>query len=165
MILNEICEIINGKNFSNFSKEKTSQMQVPIIGIGGIVGYTDKSAIDNDVIAIGVRGTIGKARICHPPCAISGTQIYLIPDTSKIDFFYLYGLLKELDYTPFTLRSTRTAMDVQMFERLKISDYPLPQQSEMGLKYFIMETYAEQSERHIEGLKRFKQVMLDMMFV
>ena len=152
MILSDVCEIKRGKDFKNFSKEKTEQLQVPIMGIGGIVGYTDKCMIDRPVIAISIHGGVGKVKIYQPPCAISDNHAYLIPDPEKVDFLYLYAYLKEFDYTRFTIKSLILNLDVQAFKKLQIPDLPPERQKIMGLKYHMRET-----------LKILKNVMLDPM--
>ena len=90
MKLKEIVEICYGKNQKQVEVEKSD---IPILGTGGIIGYSSKPLYDKESVLIGRKGTIGMPFYVNKPFWTIDTLFYTKINTNIIIPKYLYYLL------------------------------------------------------------------------
>ncbi len=90
MKLKDVVEICYGKNQKQVEVEKSN---IPILGTGGIIGYSSKSLYDKESVLIGRKGTIGMPFYINKPFWTIDTLFYTKIDTSIVIPKYLYYLL------------------------------------------------------------------------
>ncbi|HSK73940.1 MAG TPA: restriction endonuclease subunit S, partial [Pyrinomonadaceae bacterium] len=83
----EIAKVCYGK-----AKPKI-QGEIPVIGSGGIYGFTEKPLVDYETIVIGRKGSAGATYYCEKPSYPSDTTFYL-EWKRKVDVPFVYNFLK-----------------------------------------------------------------------
>jgi len=103
MRLDEICKSITagGDKPSDFSKEKTTAKQIPVIANGvtncGIIGYTSKARVMEKSITVSGRGTIGYACVRNEPYCPVVRLLILVPLQLVDNDFLQYALTALLE--------------------------------------------------------------------
>lgn len=92
--LGDVITIGSGKSLSNFSKFKINHHLNPVVGAGGINGYTDEFNFDEDIIVIGRVGTHGKVQRFHQKCWATDNTLVIIPKYYE----YTYQFLQSVNY-------------------------------------------------------------------
>lgn len=90
MKLKEIVEICYGKNQKQVEVEKSD---IPILGTGGIIGYSSKPLYDKESVLIGRKGTIGMPFYVNKPFWTIDTLFYTKINTNIVIPKFLYYLL------------------------------------------------------------------------
>ena len=90
MKLKEIVEICYGKNQKQVEVEKSD---IPILGTGGVIGYSSMSLYDKESVLIGRKGTIGMPFYVNKPFWTIDTLFYTKINTNIVIPKYLYYLL------------------------------------------------------------------------
>lgn len=122
--LSDFLEIKNGK-----SKPKDVGI-IPIYGGNGILGYSNKSNIDKDVLIIGRVGAYcGAVYFENKPVWISDNAIYTFPKYDD-NLKYIYYLLKHIDLNQFAGGSSQPLLTQDTLNRIEVKlPNPLEQQS------------------------------------
>ena len=130
----EICEVSAGGDApkEHFSKEKSDQYKVPIIGngcgINALYGYTDVARVDKPAVTVAARGTIGYAKYRDYPYFPIVRLITLIPrDDKQLNAKYLYYSLEGRHYKVPT--SGIPQLTVPVIKKEKVSIPPLDVQN------------------------------------
>ena len=130
----EICEVSAGGDApkEHFSKEKSDQYKVPIIGngcgINALYGYTDVARVDKPAVTVAARGTIGYAEYRDYPYFPIIRLITLIPrDDKQLNAKYLYYSLEGRHYKVPT--SGIPQLTVPVIKKEKVSIPPLDVQN------------------------------------
>ena len=89
VMLKEIADITSGKRPGAISKERSKGHHVPIIGGGGVSGYTDQMLFDEPLLITGRVGTLGKLHVTDGPVWPSDNALILRPKTQIVSFDYL----------------------------------------------------------------------------
>ena len=87
--LDEIATISSGKRPAKVSKQPTEECAVPVIGGGGISGYTNRALWEEDVLITGRVGTLGKLFATSYPCWPSDNTLVIHMSEANIDGAYL----------------------------------------------------------------------------
>ena len=101
--LKSVCkEIVSGGDKpKNFSKERTSSLQVPVYANGvvndGLQGFTDNAVINEPCVTISARGTLGFCAYHENPFVPIVRLIVATPN-EKVDIKYLYYALSKVNF-------------------------------------------------------------------
>lgn len=101
--LKSVCkEIVSGGDKpKNFSKERTSLLQVPVYANGvvndGLQGFTDNAVINEPCVTISARGTLGFCAYHENPFVPIVRLIVATPN-EKVDIKYLYYALSKVNF-------------------------------------------------------------------
>lgn len=90
MKLKEIVKICYGKSQKQVEIEKSD---IPILGTGGIIGYSSKSLYNDESVLIGRKGTIGMPFYINKPFRTIDTLFYTKINKNIVLPKYLYYLL------------------------------------------------------------------------
>ncbi len=102
--LGEICDIVNG------SKVLTKTGHIPVVGSGGVFGYTSISKTTEHSIALPRKGTMIIQYYPNPVWNVDTTYLATNTDKDKVDIKYLYYRLLNSDWKGLISGSTRPAM-------------------------------------------------------
>ena len=95
--LAEIATITSGKRPALVEKEPTESLRVPVIGGGGVSGFTDKALYEGNILVTGRVGTLGKLFSPDGPCWPSDNTLVIFPKDSRTDFRFLrYALQAQI---------------------------------------------------------------------
>lgn len=96
---------------------------VPVVGSGGVYGWTSKALVDFPTLVIGRKGTAGMVWLQERQCWPSDTTFYLEWKTDEIDYRFLYHSLQE---RPLSGEHARTTMPSLLRSDLEAYTFPLP---------------------------------------
>lgn len=91
---------------------------VPIIGTGGVVGWTDQKTDDGPAIIIGRKGTIDKPQLVDGPFWAIDTAYFCKPNASH-DLVWLFYNLQSLDFRALKKRPASPASRVKRYIRCR----------------------------------------------
>jgi len=92
--LKEICSFEYGKGLPENDRKPGPY---PVLGSNGIAGYHNNSFVKGPVIVIGRKGSAGEVVWEDRDCCPIDTTFYVKHDESKIEYKYLYYVLKMLN--------------------------------------------------------------------
>lgn len=92
--LRELTEIIYGASPKGIEDENGTN---PIIGTGGVVGFTNQSTYDQPSIVIGRKGTIDRPQLVTGPFWAIDTTYYCKP-RSRCDLHWLYHSFNDINF-------------------------------------------------------------------
>ena len=92
--LEKVAVITSGKRPSIVSKERTPSLSIPVIGGGGISGFTDAALYEGSVLITGRVGTLGKLFVSNEPCWPSDNALVIRPSSSATDTQFLQYALQ-----------------------------------------------------------------------
>ncbi|AXQ95507.1 restriction endonuclease subunit S [Cereibacter azotoformans] len=87
--LSVIANISSGKRPTVISKDLTKECFVPVIGGGGVSGFTDRAIEPKGVLITGRVGTLGKLHVADQPCWPSDNALVLRPILNAVDAGFL----------------------------------------------------------------------------
>src|SRR5579883_1763511 len=90
--LGELASVLYGKS------RPANKGEIPVIGSGGIYGYTSESLVNDETLIIGRKGAAGCVYYSAEPCYPSDTAFYLVwKQKICVPFLYYSLLFKGLD--------------------------------------------------------------------
>ena len=117
MKLKEIVEICYGKN----QKEvETNYSEIPILGTGGIIGYSQRPLYDKESVLIGRKGTLNKPSFISKPFWTIDTLFYTKINSNIVIPKYLYYLLSTINFSRYSegaavpSLTTKTLYDIDL---------------------------------------------------
>lgn len=93
--LDDIVKISSGKGISEFVNFATELNKYPLLGAGGVNGYTKEYNFDKNILVIGRVGTHGKIQRLKTKCWASDNTLIIIPNYYE----YVYQFLGKINYT------------------------------------------------------------------
>lgn len=122
----EFLEIKNGK-----TKPKEIG-DIPIYGGNGILGFTNKSNVNKDVLIIGRVGAYcGTVYFEDKPVWISDNALYTFPKKED-NLKFIYYLLKQLDLNQFASGSSQPLLTQDTLNRIEVTFPPLQEQKSIA---------------------------------
>lgn len=80
-----IAKITSGKRPIAISKERIASFTIPVVGGGGISGFTTEALYDGEVLVTGRVGTLGKLFALSEPCWPSDNALVVRPSSTLTD--------------------------------------------------------------------------------
>ncbi|GAB4481021.1 MAG: restriction endonuclease subunit S [Anaerolineales bacterium] len=155
--LGEVAEIRYGK-----AKPKNFGT-VPVIGSGGIYGWTDKPLIDFSSLIVGRKGTTGQVWLTQEPCWPSDTTFYL-RWKQEVDVRFVYGYFL---LNPLSGEHAKTTLPSLQRPDLENFPIPLPPLSEQRAIAHVLRTVQqakEAGERVVAALRELKKSLMRHLF-
>jgi len=145
------------------AKPKT-EGNIPVVGSGGIYGWTKEPLIYKPTIVIGRKGTAGNVYLMSRPCWPCDTTFYLDFTTNDINpkfLFYLMNLKK--------LSGEHAKTTLPSLQRTDLENYlfPLPPKVEQQKIAFILskiQATIQQQDKIIEATKNLKKSLMHKLF-
>ncbi|MBI2185132.1 MAG: restriction endonuclease subunit S [Thaumarchaeota archaeon] len=141
-----------------------SEGKIPVIGSGGIYGWTDKPLVRKTTVIVGRKGTAGYAQLLLEPCWPSDTTFYLEFDGEELipEFlFYFMGVKK--------LSGEHAKTTLPSLQRRDLENYlfPLPPKAEQRKIVFTLskiQQAIEQQDKIIETTRNLKKSLMRKLF-
>ena len=125
MKLKEILELKYGKS----QKKITSNNgRYPIIGTGGILGYSNVFLYNKPSVIIGRKGSINNKMYIDFPFWVVDTTFYTIIDTKKIIPRWFYYYISTIDLNKYNEGTTIPSLTIKTLYELDIPYFPLEEQ-------------------------------------
>lgn len=117
--ISDLALVTSGKRPGERSTDKTSELQVPLFGGGGIMAYVREPLYSQPILITGRVGTIGQVFRIPYPCWASDNTLVLHAKTSD-QFEYVYFHLLGVDFDGITRGSTQPLVTQSDIQGLKI---------------------------------------------
>jgi len=155
--LGEVATVKYGK-----ARPKT-QGNVPVIGSGGIYGWTATSLVDFPTLVIGRKGTAGEVWLVECPCWPSDTTFYL--DWKKrVNVRFLFNYLHSNKPSGEHAKTTLPSLQRHDVEALLIPFPPLLEQGEICLILRAVDKKLQAEEARKQALEElFKTLLYNLM--
>lgn len=123
--LKEILEICYGKNQSNV---EVSYSDIPILGTGGVIGYSSKAIYEDESVLIGRKGTINKPFYVNKPFWTIDTLFYTKINKSIVIPKYLYYYLYKMDFSSYAEGAAVPSLTTKTLYDIDINLHSLDEQ-------------------------------------
>lgn len=149
--LSDFLDIKNGK-----SKPKEIG-NIPIYGGNGILGYSNKSNVDKEVLIIGRVGAYcGSVFFETKPVWISDNALYTFPKNDD-DLKYVYYLLKHIDLNQFAGGSSQPLLTQDTLNRIEVK---LPKSTEQQSIASILSAIDDKIENNLAINKTLEEMAM-----
>ena len=124
--LQELVTIKYGKNQKNVQDDKRGMY--PILGTGGLMGYSTEPLYSKPSVLIGRKGSISKVKYVDEPFWTVDTLFYTIVNDSIVYPKYLYYLMSMTDFNQYNEGTTIPSLRTDTLNRLEFGIPPLKEQ-------------------------------------
>ena len=152
---------------SNLSINKLEENigEYPLYGAEGIIKYVDFYEMKSPYISIIKDGAgVGRLNLCNEFSSALGTLQCLIPN-QDININFLYFYLKTLNFNKYIVGSTIPHIYFKDYSKERITVPSLKRQQDIGNYFSLYEKKNNMIKEEIEILNKFKQGLLQKMFV
>jgi len=165
--LDEIAIISSGKRPAKVSKQPTEECTVPIIGGGGVSGYTNRALFEEGVLITGRVGTLGKLFSPSYPCWPSDNTLVIHISEANVDGTYLrYAVELSIPQVAAMNRGAANPLITQGdIGRLNIPLPPPPEQRAIAHILGTLDDKIELNRRMNETLEAMAQALFKSWFV
>lgn len=155
MKLKEILELKYGKS----QKKITSKNgRYPIIGTGGILGYSNVFLYNKPSVIIGRKGSINNKMYIDFPFWVVDTTFYTIIDTKKVIPRWFYYYISTIDLNKYNEGTTIPSLTIKTLYELDIPYFPLEEQQHIVDIIGSIDDKIENNNKFIDKL----YIFLDM---
>jgi type I restriction enzyme, S subunit len=158
------CSILDLANVK-YGKAKPKDLGViPVIGSGGVYGFTIAPSITFPTIVIGRKGTAGMAWLCKDPCWPSDTTFYLDWKERPFDIRFIYHCLQHRPLSGQHSKTTIPSLQKSDLENYVIPFPPPPEQQVIAQVLRTVQRAKEATEKVIAAAKQLKQSLMRHLF-
>ena len=125
MKLKEILELKYGKSQKKIT---STNGRYPIIGTGGILGYSNVFLYNKPSVIIGRKGSINNKMYIDFPFWVVDTTFYTIIDTKKVIPRWFYYYISTIDLNKYNEGTTIPSLTIKTLYELDIPYFPLEEQ-------------------------------------
>jgi type I restriction enzyme S subunit len=158
--LGEIARVKYGK-----AKPTDEHGNIPVIGSGGIYGWTTEAVVDFPTLIIGRKGAAGQVWLSESPSWPSDTTFYLEwKSNSTIDIRFLYGWFLLNPLSGEHAKTTIPSLQRPDLENSLVPLPPLPEQRAIAHVLRTVQRAKEATERVIAALRELKKSLMRYLF-
>jgi type I restriction enzyme S subunit len=148
----------SGKNITADRRHETGS--VPILGANGIIGRTNESLLDVDLITVGRVGACGETHRSMGPVWVSDNALIAIPNESII-YDYLYYQLSTFDYKKIISGTTQPLITQTKLKSQTLHLPPIDEQRRIVNVLLSVDNYINALEQQIVMVLRTKSSLLE----
>jgi type I restriction enzyme S subunit len=154
--INEVVKICHGKDQKSITSENG---MFPILGSGGVIGFTNAYLYDKPSVLIGRKGTIDKPRYIDKPFWTVDTLFYTVP-ISEINLYFLYCLFQNIDWYKYNEASGVPSLNANSIGKITVYLPPILEQEAITVTLSEMDKSIYQSEIQLDKMNDMKQGMM-----
>ncbi len=158
--LGEIARVKYGK-----AKPTNEHGNIPVIGSGGIYGWTTEAVVDFPTLIIGRKGAAGQVWLSESPSWPSDTTFYLEwKSYTTVDVQFIYGWFLLNPLSGEHAKTTIPSLQRPDLENFLIPLPPLPEQRAIAHVLRTVQRAKEATEGVIAALKELKKSLMQHLF-
>ena len=151
--LGEILKVKHGKSQKDV---EVIDGKYPILGTGGLMGFTNSYLYNKESVLIGRKGTIDKPRFMNTPFWTVDTLFYTEIDTQILPKFIYYNFLL-IDWYSYNEASGVPSLNAKTIEKIELALPPLPEQKRIAAALSDMDSLLNNLEELIAKKRSLKQ--------
>lgn len=155
--LGDILEVSYGRNQRNVETEISD---IPILGTGGIIGYSTEALYDKPSVLIGRKGTIDKPQYMDQPFWTIDTLFYTKINEVKAIPKFLYFLFNSINWKAYNEATGVPSLSVRNISRIKVK---LPTTEEQKKITNILEEITNKTNQENEKNAKLKKIKQGLM--
>ena len=152
MKLKEILELKYGKSQKKIT---STNGRYPIIGTGGILGYSNVFLYNKPSVIIGRKGSINNKMYIDFPFWVVDTTFYTIIDTKKVIPRWFYYYISTIDLNKYNEGTTIPSLTIKTLYELDIPYFPLEEQQHIVDIIGSIDDKIENNNKIIKKLEEF----------
>ncbi|MGV3009797.1 restriction endonuclease subunit S [Streptococcus thoraltensis] len=158
--LKDILVIKNGSKY-----DMLHSGEVPVYGSGGIITYVNDFLYDGDSILLPRKGTLDNIIFSKGKIWTVDTMYHTVIDDTKICPYFLYQMLKSLDFSQLYTGSTIPSMTSSAYYGITIPKIPLPTQQKIASLLSSLDEKIALNNRINKELEQMAKELYDYWFV
>lgn len=148
-----------------YGKAKPKNLgNVPVVGSGGVYGFTTSALVDFPTIVIGRKGTAGMAWLIEEPCWPSDTTFYLNWTSQQLETRFIFHCLQHRPLSGEHAKTTLPSLQKADLEKYMVPFPPLPEQHAIAHILRTVQQAREATEKVIDATKQLKQSLMRHLF-
>lgn len=158
--LGNLADIASGKRPATVTKRPTADTNIPVVGGGGVSGYTDAALYSSGALVTGRVGTLGQLHVMHGPCWPSDNALVIVPKPGVDQVFLRYAVAAEISNAAEMNRGAANPLITQSdLKRLPVPDCSVDAQVAVGKLIRTLEERIELNKRMNETLELIAQAI------
>jgi type I restriction enzyme S subunit len=154
--LKDLCEIIYGKSPIGIL---SNEGKVPVIGTGGVTGYTDQIMFDKPIVVLGRKGTIDRPALTNGSSWVIDTAYGVVPKQG-VDLNWLYFLFRSMNLAALSESSGLPSLGRERVYKLTVDTPTLERQEKIGLALATLTHEMQLLKNQTSAYKRQREGIL-----
>lgn len=155
--LSDVLTVGYGKNQKDVEVPKS---EIPILGTGGIIGWSNKALYDRPSVLIGRKGTIDKPRYIDTPFWTIDTLFYTDIDNKLTTPKFIYYLFQTIDWYKYNEATGVPSLSASNISKITFASPILEEQQKIAS---ILSTVDEQIEAYEEEKAKYEELKKGLM--
>jgi type I restriction enzyme S subunit len=140
-----------------------SQGSIPVIGSGGVYGYSETPLVDFPTIIVGRKGTAGQVWLAEQPSWPSDTTFYL-EWRAEVDIGFVFNYLRLNKPSGEHAKTTLPSLQKHDLDQMKLPLPPLPEQRAIAHVLSTIQRAIEATDRVIAATQKLKRSLMHHLF-
>ncbi|WP_082090284.1 restriction endonuclease subunit S [Bacillus thermotolerans] len=158
--LGEVLKIGYGKNQRNVEVEKSD---IPILGTGGIIGWSRTPLFEKPSVLIGRKGTIDKPMYIEKPFWTIDTLFYTDINIEKAIPKFIYYLFQTINWYKYNEATGVPSLSATNISKIKYSLPPISEQQKIAEILSTVDEQIENTDQLIAKTKELKKGLMQQL--
>ena len=158
--LGDIAEIASGKRPLVVFKRPQAGASIPVVGGGGVSGFTNAALYECGALITGRVGTLGQLHNIRGPCWPSDNALVILPKPGVGEIFLRYSVAAEIANAAGMNRGAANPLITQTdLKRLPVPDCSIETQAKLGEILGLLESRVELNHQINKSLELMAQAI------
>lgn len=155
--LKDVLTVMYGKNQSTVEVDNSD---IPILGTGGIIGWSKKPLFNKESVLIGRKGTIDKPIYINIPFWTIDTLFYTDINIEKANIKFIYYLFQSIDWYKYNEATGVPSLSAKNISNILFACPTLHEQQKIAEILSTIDEQIEQTDKLIEKTKELKKGLM-----
>ncbi|QWC25106.1 restriction endonuclease subunit S (plasmid) [Bacillus haikouensis] len=160
--LGDLLKVGYGKNQKNVLVESS---EIPILGTGGIIGWSNKSLFNKPSVLIGRKGTIDRPIYIETPFWTIDTLFYTDIDTSKANVKFIYFLFQSINWYKYNEATGVPSLSASNISKIKVAIPNVKEQQKIAEILSTVDETIETTDQLLEKTKELKKGLMQQLLM
>lgn len=158
--LGDLLKVGYGKNQKNVLVESS---EIPILGTGGIIGWSNKPLFNKPSVLIGRKGTIDRPIYIETPFWTIDTLFYTDIDTSKANVKFIYFLFQSINWYKYNEATGVPSLSASNISKIKVATPNVKEQQKIAEILSTVDETIETTDQLLEKTKELKKGLMQQL--